>query len=249
VILRSHANLADSEWVPATHRAGVYAEQRFRSGLRNWRRRALPRMAIATLPFCAVYLAAAVLFGGNMLWFGAGLICGVVMTVGLVVWENPPWDVLKWGVGAEGERRTEDQLRRLEHEGWSIVHDFQRFRGNDDHVVSGPSGVYLLETKALRGTISIEDGVLTTRSFDDPRNVNRWTQLGETLPRRARELSVAARQQVDERVWVQPVVVVWGDFAYEPSEVDGVAYVRGDSLVEWLRSRPTRRVELTVATT
>jgi hypothetical protein len=43
---------------------------------------------------------------------------------------------------------------------------------------------------------------------------------------------------------VQPVVVVWGDFRQRVVEDGGVAYVQGDELVEWLRSRPSTPHEL-----
>jgi hypothetical protein len=42
-------------------------------------------------------------------------------------------------------------------------------------------------------------------------------------------------------VWVQPVVVVWGDFEAGFVDADGVVYVHGDHLVDWLRSIPPRR--------
>jgi hypothetical protein len=37
---------------------------------------------------------------------------------------------------------------------------------------------------------------------------------------------------------VQPVVVVWGEFAQRRWEEGGVAYVQGSELLEWLQQRP-----------
>ena len=41
-------------------------------------------------------------------------------------------------------------------------------------------------------------------------------------------------------VYVQSVVVVWGEFVPRDVEQDAVVYVRGDHLADWLRVRPRR---------
>jgi hypothetical protein len=42
------------------------------------------------------------------------------------------------------------------------------------------------------------------------------------------------------RPWVQPVVVIWGDFPHRKVERGGVAYVAGDALASWLREQPLK---------
>ena len=229
-----------------SYRAGLYAEDRFRRGRRSWRRRALPTLAVALVPLCVVYVTISAFFGGSVWWFGAGLVCGLTVGVGLYAWEAAPWDVLKWGLGAQGERQTEDVLRELEGQGWTVEHDLERDHGNDDHLVVGPNGVYLLETKSLRGRVRVEDGVLSNESPDDPGNVYPWGGLASGL--RGRASSVSRKIEADTGVaqWVQGVVVVWGDFAQRTLEVDNVAYVHGTALVDWLRAQRPARVELVV---
>jgi hypothetical protein len=34
------------------------------------------------------------------------------------------------------------------------------------------------------------------------------------------------------------VLVIWGDFEQRRVEADGIAYVHGDELADWLRARP-----------
>ena len=229
------------------YRAGAYAEDRFRRGRRSWRRRALPTLAVALVPLCVVYVAISAFFGGSAWWFVAGLMCGLTVGVGLYAWETAPWDVLKWGIGARGERQTEDVLRDLEGRGWTVEHDLERDRGNDDHLVVGPNGVYLLETKTLHGRIWVEDGVLSNESPDDPENVYRWDGLAGGL--RGRAVSVSRKIEADTGAaqWVQGVVVVWGDFAQRTVEVDRVAYVHGTVLADWLRAQKPARIELAIA--
>jgi hypothetical protein len=50
--------------------------------------------------------------------------------------------------GATAERAAGEALDQLVDEGWVVVHDAPDPRGgNLDHVVSGPCGVFLIETK------------------------------------------------------------------------------------------------------
>ncbi len=39
---------------------------------------------------------------------------------------------------------------------WHVLHDIYLGRGNIDHVVVGPGGVYAVETKSHRGRIAVE---------------------------------------------------------------------------------------------
>jgi hypothetical protein len=62
-----------------------------------------------------------------------------------------------WATGAAGERRTAELLAPLEKEGWIVLHDRRMpgSRANIDHVVVGPPGVFVVETKNYSGTVSI----------------------------------------------------------------------------------------------
>ncbi len=57
-------------------------------------------------------------------------------------------------------------------------------------------------------------------------------------------MAVRLKEKIEEatklKLWVQAVVVIWGDFRAEPVEQDNVVYLRGKDLVPWLGSRPKR---------
>jgi hypothetical protein len=55
-----------------------------------------------------------------------------------------------WRRGARGERRTARALRKLVRQGWSVLHDVAvpGSRANGDHLLIGPPGVFLVDTKA-----------------------------------------------------------------------------------------------------
>lgn len=131
------------------------------------------------------------------------------------------------------ERRTVEVLKELESEGWQVRRDEEQARGNAGHVVSGPAGVFLLETRSLPGRISVQEGVLTARARDDDETV--WSFRGLRGRLLADAAALAAR--ISTRARVHAVVVLWGDVEQPVVEDRGLAYVHGDALVAWLRRR------------
>lgn len=55
-----------------------------------------------------------------------------------------------WRKGARGERHTARILRRLEQHGYTVLHDraLPGSRANIDHLIIGPSGVWVVDSKA-----------------------------------------------------------------------------------------------------
>jgi len=41
--------------------------------------------------------------------------------------------------------------------------------GDLDHVVVGPTGIFVIETKSNRGTVEMENGRLKIRGLDEPK--------------------------------------------------------------------------------
>jgi hypothetical protein len=174
-------------------------------------------------------------------------VTGGLVTVAMFTLGDPPGYIAKWGVGAEGERRTARALRPLLRKGWTVAHDVQRSHENFDHVLVGPPGVLLLETKVRAGTVRLQDGILTIRYPDDPDEVVTLPRLAAQMRARAAALHTEFPFEDGMRRWVTPVVVLWADFPQRRIEHDGVTYVQGDQLVAWLgslRSANVARPEL-----
>jgi hypothetical protein len=56
---------------------------------------------------------------------------------------------VRWRRGWDAERSVGEELNLMRGEGCIVMHDLpQRGEGNIDHLVSGPTGAYLIETKA-----------------------------------------------------------------------------------------------------
>jgi hypothetical protein len=65
-------------------------------------------------------------------------------------------DFAAWSQGAEGEEVVGKILEGLVEEGWCVIHDVSFGRGNIDHIVVGPGGIFTIETKSRRGRLSLD---------------------------------------------------------------------------------------------
>jgi hypothetical protein len=71
---------------------------------------------------------------------------------------RPSPDAVAWRRGAAGERRTARLLDPLERRGWAVLHDLAvpRSRANLDHLVIGPGGVFVIDSKQYRGRLQLD---------------------------------------------------------------------------------------------
>src|SRR5687767_15947784 len=65
-----------------------------------------------------------------------------------------------WLTGASGESQVRNALKELESIGYVIVGDVDIGKGNIDHVVVGPTGVFAIETKNRGGRVRSKEGRL-----------------------------------------------------------------------------------------
>jgi hypothetical protein len=172
--------------------------------------------------------------------FLAGLFVGSVYGTAFWIWDDPPEFIAKWKQGADGERKTGDILKRLEKDGWRSVHGRQARFGDLDHIAVGPGGIFLLNTKNLAGSITVEVDGLTASYRDSPRRSFTHTKLAPTMRGDAKHLKERIRAVTGLTYWVQPVVVIWGDFDSSEIQHDGIAYLEGRRLRDWLQNQPHR---------
>jgi hypothetical protein len=71
---------------------------------------------------------------------------------------QPSLDAVAWQRGATGERRTARLLDPLERQGWAVLHDLALpgSRANIDHLVIGPGGVFVIDSKHYRGRLQFD---------------------------------------------------------------------------------------------
>ena len=64
--------------------------------------------------------------------------------------------------GAEAEELVGQRLQSLVARGWRFLNNVPKPGGGDvDHVLWGPKGIFVIETKAHRGAVALESGRLT----------------------------------------------------------------------------------------
>jgi Nuclease-related domain len=219
-------------------RAGRYATDRYESGLRAYRRRIRWPLLVVVVPIFAFGIGVMLSHKIDRWSLAAGAAFAVGIAFSMYTLDEPPQHVQNWKRGADGERRTEKTLKPLERKGWTVEHDVQRDgRANLDHVVTGPPGVFLLETKNLAGTLSVEEGVLVARQFDDPDEVYRYRTLASRLRGQAKDLSGRLHAETGRRYWVSATVVIWGHFPQGVVSHESVTYIHGDRLAAWLTNQ------------
>jgi hypothetical protein len=57
--------------------------------------------------------------------------------------------------GAQGEEQVGELLNELTGGGWRVIHDASLGRGNIDHILIGPPGVFTIETKSHPGPVRV----------------------------------------------------------------------------------------------
>jgi Nuclease-related domain len=115
----------------------------------------LPWRAAATVGIGAAGGALGSLLGPRL-----GLILSVVAAVaaGWGLRFRPSPAAKAWRRGAVGERRTARRLAALERRGWAVLHDLvvPCSRANIDHLVIGPGGVFVIDSKQYRGRLQLD---------------------------------------------------------------------------------------------
>ena len=130
-------------------------------------------------------------------------------------------------MGDLAEQWTSQELRPLRQHGWKLVNHFGLGYGDQDHVLIGPGGLFLFETKwsasdwRLEGDARIE--LARKQLTDNAKSLQLWAKSRGHL--------------VDQ---VQRVLVLWGEVSPELEDAitgkrhpDGTLVIRGRHLGAW----------------
>ena len=140
-------------------------------------------------------------------------------------------DTTAWRRGAKGERRTARRLGRLGR-GWTVFHDLAipGSRANADHLVIGPPGVFLIDSKHYRGRLTLTpEGTLWYGHYP----------LAGVLAIVAWEADQLTRALAVAEVRVEPLVCMHGaTLPWNGLYLDGIPIVAASSLATTLRALP-----------
>lgn len=114
-------------------------------------RRLMTNVAIATIIAVGALIWLGDRYGSLSMW-----VVGAVYLIAVLKAVVEPDHVRAWGIGAEGERVTARELAKLPAE-YRALHDLRILgsRANVDHVVIGPTGVFVVESKRMRGKLRV----------------------------------------------------------------------------------------------
>ena len=98
----------------------------------------------------------------------AGILACVECLVGIAAIVRLPPEALYWDKGARGERRTADAIEPLIERGFVVLYGkvMPDDRGDIDAIAIGPSGVWVIETKNISGSVSVFNGRLLVGERD-----------------------------------------------------------------------------------
>jgi hypothetical protein len=145
---------------------------------------------------------------------------------------KPSPDAVAWRQGAAGERRTGRLLAPLERQGWAVLHDLAvpGSAANIDHLVIGPGGVFVIDSKRYRGRLRL-DALGKLWHGRHP--------LAPTLGAVSWEADQAAQVLPDPGMAVVPIVAVHGaQVPWGKVVTDGVPVVSARRLPSLLRALP-----------
>jgi hypothetical protein len=165
------------------------------------------------------------------------ILMAAVIALGLLVEVLvQPLPLLAWRTGAEGEVRTAEFLDPLAAEGFVILHD-RRIPGsaaNIDHLVIGPTGVFVIETKNIAGRVHI-DG-------DQVRIGGRRVPVVAEVDREVAAVVTALAPLLGSLdLTVTPLICAHrADLPWFNRRVRGIPIVSGRGLVKAIRDSPAR---------
>jgi hypothetical protein len=168
-------------------------------------------------------MGAALILIADVLWFAIGLrnagLTVLALLLLLAVQRLGARQIkvaANWLRGARSEQAVGETLAALTGEGYAVLHDIpQEFAGNIDHLVSGPSGVYMIETKHRR--------------------------YQRVDLRKAKRQAAMLRDELG--VWVTPVICLDQRRDRAPYRSEGVWIVCRTRLLVWIQVQRNRALE------
>ena len=201
--------------------------QRHRSVLRErWRLLAVLGTSLASVSVLASIFATGPLQRGFIL--GSGLVVAVVSVSALVVLASGTAPLM---MGELAEQWTAQELRELREHGWKLVNHFGLGYGDQDHVLVGPGGVILVETK------------WGATPWDLDERDHFFNNALQQTARNAKQLELWFGVAQHGRPPVEPVLVLWGRAKHKLDEQpvrrhrSGVVVMSGDQLQTWMLGR------------
>src|ERR1700733_12521863 len=120
--------------------------------------------------------------------------------------------------GIEGEQRVAAELGRVLSDEWTLLHGYLNRRGEIDHLLLGPSGLFAIEVKTVNATVHIDGDRWRADKYDRYGNLVEQRPIADRKGRSpSRQLNEPAAElesflhRRGQRVQVQRVVLLTHD--------------------------------------
>jgi hypothetical protein len=136
--------------------------------------------------------------------------------------------------GAKAEERIGSILATL-GEDYLVIHDVTSPYGNIDHIViSRQGGVFLVETKARGGRVSVADGRVLVNGREAEKDF-----IGQALSN-TYWLRDTILSEIQVKAWITPLVVFANAFVEHAASVKGVRIINWKYLLNTLHTQAAR---------
>lgn len=166
-----------------------------------------------------------------------GVVVAVLFVFGLRMLEAKGKKTIKRAKQAERGAIAEEKMGSMLEgmsEGHFVVHDFDTGKGNIDHVLIGPKGIFTIEVKSHRGKVT-SDGVTLLhggKSFEKDFIKQAWAECFAVR-------EILAKWGIDNPK-AEPLVVFTNAFVTMQGKVKGVGVMNLKSLPKFLEHLPDR---------
>lgn len=210
-------------------RAGTYPRGRVRRAHRDYVRRHVRILLLAFALFGATTAVPAFIVRSEL---GRGVVIGlgVAGSVGVLC----QWIVMATGtgplmMGELAEQWTASELRKLCSEGWRLVNHFSLDGRDMDHVLVGPGGIVVLETK------------WSATAWDDGWHADRIARAASSVGESAKRLALWHEMKTLQLPPPKSAVLLWGgDESSLPMRPSGpVHLLHGSQAARRIRAFPT----------
>jgi len=199
------------------------------------------RMAVALVVLLLIWLVTFV-YSRNVktvLSFGltGSLAVGAIFVIGIKLLEKKANVTIKRAKQAERGAVAEEKIGEILEGlpvGNFVTHDFDTGRGNIDHILVGPKGIFTLEVKSHRGTVTFDNGSLLRdgNPFEKDFVKQAWAECFAVR-------DILAKWEIKEPV-AEPLIVFSNAFVKVRGKANGVAVINLKSLPSYLERFPDR---------
>ena len=180
--------------------AGGSARSRYERGRAKHRASRGRKLAISLAFGIPPAIVAWAFTAGHGYTFGPWLAGAIVFIAFARAWVEPDY-VRAWAIGSEGESVTARELERL-GDAYTVLHDrrLPGSRENIDHLVIGPGGVFVVESKRMAGKLTTHDDEVFIRG--------RNTQMVDQVLHQAEVVAAVLRDDGFSDLLVRPILFV-----------------------------------------